>query len=70
MDVPYKYDKLRGRIIEKFGSQAKYAEALGVSEVTVSRKMNGNVGFSQRDMKQWGELLDISESDFGEYFFN
>lgn len=69
MDVPYKYDKLRGRIIEKFGSQAKYAEALGVSEVTVSRKMNGNVGFSQRDMKQWGELLDISESDFGEYFF-
>lgn len=70
MDVPYKYDKLRGRIIEKFGSQAKYAEALGVSEVTVSRKMNGNVGFSQRDMKQWGELLDISESDFGEYFFS
>ena len=70
MDVPYKYDKLRGRIIEKFGSQAKYAEALGVSEVTVSRKMNGHVGFSQRDMKQWGELLDISESDFGEYFFN
>ena len=67
--MPYKYDKLRGRIIEKFGSQAKYAEALGVSEVTVSRKMNGNVGFSQRDMKQWGELLDISESDFGEYFF-
>lgn len=69
MDVPYKYDKLRGRIIEKFGSQAKFAEALGVSDVTVSRKMNGNVGFSQRDMKQWGELLDISESDFGEYFF-
>ena len=67
--MPYTYDKLRGRIIEKYGSQAKFSEALGTSNSTVSRKMSGNVGFSQKDMKKWGRLLDIDVSEFGEYFF-
>lgn len=67
--MPYTYDKLRGRIIEKYGSQAKFSEALGTSNITVSRKMSGNVGFSQKDMKKWGRLLDIDVSEFGEYFF-
>lgn len=26
--MPYKYNKLRGRIVEKFGSQEKFAETL------------------------------------------
>lgn len=67
--MPYTYDKLRGRIIEKYGSQAKFSEVLGTSNITVSRKMSGNVGFSQKDMKKWGRLLDIDVSEFGEYFF-
>ena len=67
--MPYTYDKLRGRIIEKYSSQAKFSEALGTSNITVSRKMSGNVGFSQKDMKKWGRLLDIDVSEFGEYFF-
>ena len=67
--MPYTYDKLRGRIIEKYGSQAKFSEALGTSNITVSRKMSGNVGFSQKDIKKWGRLLDIDVSEFGEYFF-
>lgn len=67
--MPYNYNKLRGRIIEIYGSQAKFASALGISYVTVSRKMNGNAGFSQKDMKKWGEMLQISETEFGAYFF-
>lgn len=29
--LKYSYDRLRGRIVEKYGSQEKYAEVLGIS---------------------------------------
>ena len=48
--MPYRYDKLRGRIIEKCGSQAKFADKIGLSQNSVSRKLNCDVGFSQTDI--------------------
>lgn len=33
--MPYTYNKLRGRIIEKYGTQSKFAEKLGVSKNSV-----------------------------------
>lgn len=65
----YSYDKLRGRIVEKYGSQDKYAEALGISTVSLSKKMTGKTGFSQRDIVLWSELLGIEKNEYGEYFF-
>nr|DAS30178.1 MAG TPA: Protein of unknown function (DUF739) [Caudoviricetes sp.] len=67
--MPYKYNKLRGRIVERFGSQEKFAETLKKSNVSVSRKMNGKVGFSQNDMVEWGNLLHIPLEEYGEFFF-
>lgn len=66
----YKYDKLRGRIIEKYGSQEKFAEILGISSNSMSKKMNGKTGFSQKDIVRWAELLDIDKPAYSEYFFN
>lgn len=63
------YNKLKGRIIEKYGSQGKFAEALKMSENTVSRKMQDKVEFSKDDMVKWAELLDIDSSEFWDYFF-
>lgn len=34
----YRYNKLRGRIIEKFGTQEKFAKAVGISENSLSKK--------------------------------
>lgn len=65
----YTYDKLRGRIIERFGSQGKFAEFLGISDVSVSKKMNGWVQFDQEDIVQWCEALDIPITEAGIYFF-
>lgn len=65
----YKYDKLRGRIIEKYGTQARYAEILGISQTAMSSKMNCKTGFDQTDIRKWCELLDINTDDVGEYFF-
>ena len=39
--MPYTYNKLRGRIVEKFGTQDKFAEALNVTKQWVSMKMTG-----------------------------
>lgn len=63
------YSKLRGRIIEKYGSQKQFAEAIGISEVAMSRKMNCETGFSQKDIIKWAEALEIEVKDYGLYFF-
>jgi hypothetical protein len=67
--VPYKYNKLRGKIIEMYGSLEKFAEMLDISRVSVSKKMTGKVGFSQKDIKEWSQLLNIDCKEYGEYFF-
>lgn len=63
------YGKLKGRIVEKFGSQSRFAEALGTTENTVSRKMQSKVEFSKEDMIKWAKLLDIPKDDIPDYFF-
>lgn len=65
----YQYNKLRGRIVEKFGTQEKFAKAVGISENALSKKMQCKTGISQSDIAQWSKLLDISVSEYGEYFF-
>lgn len=65
----YTYNKLRGRIIEKYGTQEKFARELGVSKNSLSLKMNGKTSFSQDDVKRWCELLSIKMDDIGDYFF-
>ena len=63
------YGKLKGRIVEKFGSQSRFAETLGTTENTVSRKMQSKVEFSKEDMIKWAKLLDIPKDDIPDYFF-
>ena len=65
----YQYNKLRGRIIEKFGTQEKFAKAIGISENSLSKKMQCKTGISQTDMMLWAKLLDISIDEYGKYFF-
>lgn len=65
----YSYSKLRGKITEVFGTQAALAEALGVSLVSVNKKLNGVTGFSQEDIEVWSKLLGISKVDYPDYFF-
>lgn len=61
--------KLRGRIIEKYGSQSRFAAKIGKTEQTVTAKLNGNSGFSQDDIVEWCNALDIIADHVGEYFF-
>ena len=67
--MPYSYNKLRGRIVEKYGTQEKFAEALDVSKQMVSMKMTGRSSFSQKDILAWCDLLGIQHDQISEYFF-
>lgn len=65
----YDYSKLRGRIVEKFGTISAFTKALGSSTVTVSAKLNNKSGFNRGDIEHWSELLEIPSTEIGLYFF-
>jgi len=67
--LEYDYSKLLGRIVEKYGTQAKFAEAMKLSERSLSRKLNNKVGFRQIEIVKAAELLEIHDADIPVYFF-
>ena len=67
--MPYTYNKLRGRIIEKFGSQEAFSKVINLSTTSLSMKMTGQTGFSQTDIETWSEALEIAKEEIGDYFF-
>lgn len=67
--MTYSYNKLRGRIIEKYGSQEAFSKVIGMSSTSLSLKMTGQTGFSQNDIQLWSKYLDIKTEEIGEYFF-
>ena len=69
MKLDFEYRKLKGRIIEVFGSYGRFAEELGVSGVTVSNKLTGKTQFSQEDIVTWSDALSIPISESAPYFF-
>jgi hypothetical protein len=67
--MSYNYSKLSGRIVEKFGTQANFAEAMNLSERSVSLKLNNKVGWKQSEILDASKLLDFSQEEIPEYFF-
>lgn len=63
------YNKLRGKIVEVFGSQRAFSKEVGLTEQSVTAKLNGKIDFSQGDIIKWCELLGIEAKDVSNYFF-
>jgi hypothetical protein len=68
--MAFDYSKLRGRIIEKYGTQGLFAKALGVSERTLSLKLNNRIFFSQYEINKALLLLEVNVESVKAYFFN
>lgn len=64
-----KYPKLKGKIIEMFGSQQKFAKAVNQSEHMISKKLTGQCGISQDDVYEWSNALQLNPSEIAIYFF-
>lgn len=67
--MTFNYDKLRGRIVEKFRTQGIFAKKMGVSERTLSLKLTGKGFFAQNEIALAVELLEIPEEEIQIYFF-
>lgn len=57
------YSKLRGRIVERYGTLAAFAEAIGISRASVANKFSGKNGFTRKSITIWGTALDIDITD-------
>ena len=69
MREEFNYDKLRGRIREVYGTESKFAEALEIGRVSLSKRLNNNVDFTRMEIFRACELLRIDPSDVAIYFF-
>ncbi len=67
--MAFDYRKLRGKIVEKFGTQGAFSRALGVSERTLSLKLNNRIFFSQDEITKCSNLLEILPNEIQDYFF-
>lgn len=67
--MAFDYRKLKGRIVEIYGTQTKFAKALGVSERTLSLKLGNKIYFRQDEINKALSLLNIKIDDAKDYFF-
>lgn len=66
----FDYKRLLGRIVEKCDTQARFAQLMGLSERSISLKLNGKVDFKQSEIDKACTILDISADEIPAYFFN
>lgn len=67
--MPYDYSKLYGAIAEKCGTRAVFAQKMGLSERSVSLKLNGKIGWKQMEIAKACTILDIDAENIPSYFF-
>lgn len=65
----YDYSKLKGKIKEVFGTQGAFASAIGLSDVSVSNKLNNINDWKQEEIEKSVEQLEIPFSEIHVYFF-
>lgn len=67
--MPFDYSKLRGRIKEVCGTQDEFARRIGIGRVSLSKRLNNQIEFSQKEMMDSCKTLRIDKEDIPEYFF-
>lgn len=66
--MEFDYSKLRGRIVEKFGSIEAFSSETSISNISVSKKLNNKVPISRADMIEWSNLLEIPVEEYGLFY--
>lgn len=67
----FNYSKLKGRIIEKYETRSEFAAAIGMTDATLSSRLNNVTPFKADEIKAMcaPDILDIADKDIPEYFF-
>lgn len=64
------YNKLKGKIIEKGYSMKQFSEAIGISHVSLYRKLKGIREFDRNEIEKISELLCLDNVQIIDIFFN
>ena len=67
--MEFDYAKLKGKIVEVFGSRIEFAKHIGMSKTTVSHKLSGKRCWTQPEMARVAMALHIDTAEIPEYFF-
>lgn len=67
----YAFDnsKLRGRIVEKYGTIDNFSKAINKNRSSISLILNDKATIDRRDMMLFCSALGIENKDVGDYFF-
>ena len=60
--------KLRARIVAKYGTSYAFAEHIGITPVTVSNVLRGKTTPTRNKMPLWLDALDIAPEETGLFF--
>ena len=55
--------KLKAKIIEKYGTQADFAQVIAADESIISRVVRGRRGLDANIQAQWAEVLNCKVED-------
>jgi hypothetical protein len=69
MAMEFDYSRLRGRIVERYGTLGAFVEVLPIGSVAFTQKMKGRVAFKNDEILNMAEKLDIDKHEIPDYFF-
>ena len=64
----FDFSRLRGRIVEKYGTCDNFAAAMGRTKVWMSSRLNNTVQWRSAEIRKAAELLDIPDAEIPAYF--
>ena len=67
--MSFDYSMLSGKIVEKCGTQSRFAKEMSMSERSMSLKMNGKVDWRQDEILKACACLGIEHAEIPAYFF-
>ena len=69
--MEFDFSRLRGRIVERYGSYTAFAESLGKSSVWISNRLNNVVHWSSDEIHEvcQPERLDIPPEEIHLFFY-
>lgn len=67
--MKWNYNKLRGKIKEVCGNQDVFANKLGIGRVSLSKRLNNQIEFTQEEIYNTCEILGIKLDEIPLYFF-
>lgn len=68
-NVKFDYSRLKGKIVERYGTCKNFAEETNQSISSVTLKLNGKREMKTKEIFAWANYLGIQDAELSDYFF-